>query len=109
MADHKKCLLLTPESIKEAYSVIQPYIHRTPVLTSTTLDRIASTPRQPGAATPRFRLFFKCENYQRIGAFKARGAFHAVKHLIKELGIEEVRRRGVVTHSSGMMYLAWIM
>src|SRR5207248_4706604 len=38
--------------------------------------------------------------------FKARGAFYAVKHLIEELGIEEVRRRGVVTHSSGMVYLA---
>ena len=105
MADHKTCLPLTPDSIKEAHSIIKPYIHRTPVLTSATLDRIASTPSGPGSPTPRFRLFFKCENYQKIGAFKARGAFHAVKHLIKELGLEEVRRRGVVTHSSGTPYL----
>ena len=101
MADHKTCLPLTPDSIKEAHSIIVPYIHRTPVLTSATLDRIASTPSGPGSPAPRFRLFFKCENYQKIGAFKARGAFHAVTHLIKELGLEEVRRRGVVTHSSG--------
>lgn len=105
MAQHKTCLPLTPESINEAHSIIKPHIHRTPVLTSATLDRIASSPSRPGAPTPRFRLFFKCENYQKIGAFKARGAFHAVKHLIKELGIEEVRRRGVVTHSSGMVCL----
>ena len=101
MADHKTCLPLTPDSIKVAHSIIKPHIHRTPTLTSATLDRIASTPSGPGAPAPRFRLFFKCENHQKIGAFKARGAFHAVKHLIKELGIEEVRRRGVVTHSSG--------
>jgi threonine dehydratase len=105
MADPKKCLPLTPESIKQAHRTIKPYIHRTPVLTSMTLDRIASTPSKPGAPAPRFRLFFKCENYQKIGAFKARGAFHAVKHLIEELGIDEVRRRGVVTHSSGTAVL----
>jgi threonine dehydratase len=106
MAQYKTCLPLTPESIKDAHSIIRPHIHRTPVLTSATLDRMASTPSRPSAPAPRFRLLFKCENYQKIGAFKARGAFHAVKHLIKELGIEEVRRRGVVTHSSGMVYQA---
>ena len=105
MAQHKTCLPLTPESINEAHSIIKLHIDRTPVLTSATLDRIASSPSQLGAPTPRFRLFFKCENYQKIGAFKARGHSHAVKHLIKELGIEEVRRRGVVTHSSGMVCL----
>jgi threonine dehydratase len=102
MADFNSCLPLTPESIKEAHSIIRQHIHRTPVFTSKTLDRIASTPSRPGASAPRFRLFFKCENYQKIGAFKARGAFHVVKHLIKEVGIEEVRRRGVVTQSSGI-------
>ena len=51
--------------------------------------------------TPRFNLFFKCENFQKIGAFKARGAFHALTRLIDTLGIEEVQKRGVVTHSSG--------
>src|SRR5271170_8366547 len=106
MAQYKTCLPLTPDSIKEAHRIVKPHIHRTPVLTSATLDRLASTPSGPGAPAPRFRLLFKCENYQKIGAFKARGAFHTVKHLIKELGIEEVRRRGVVTPSSGMVYLA---
>lgn len=53
------------------------------------------------STTPRFRLHFKCENMQKIGAFKARGAFHAVIRLMEEVGEEEVRRRGVVTHSSG--------
>ena len=106
MADHRSCLPLSPSSVKEAHSIIKPHIHRTPLLTSATLDRIASTPSGSGAPAPKFRLFFKCENYQKIGAFKARGAFHAVKNLIKELGIQEVRRRGVVTHSSGMAPLA---
>lgn len=50
---------------------------------------------------PRFRIWMKCENQQKIGAFKARGAFHAVARLVEEMGLEEVRRRGVVTHSSG--------
>jgi hypothetical protein len=40
---------------------------------------------------------------QRIGAFKVRGAFHAVKRLVAEVGVGEVMRRGVVTHSSGMV------
>jgi len=56
-------------------------------------------------ANPTIRLFFKCENQQKIGAFKARGAFHAILRLIEEEGLENVRRRGVVTHSSGMKYL----
>ena len=47
------------------------------------------------------RLFFKCENFKRIGAFKVRGAFHAVRRLIDERGIEDVRASGVITHSSG--------
>ncbi|TKA69092.1 hypothetical protein B0A55_09837 [Friedmanniomyces simplex] len=52
-------------------------------------------------AKPRVKLFFKCENQQRIGAFKARGAFHALGRLIEADGLENVKRRGVVTHSSG--------
>ncbi|KAJ9244558.1 hypothetical protein DTO271D3_3932 [Paecilomyces variotii] len=103
---------LTPASVKAAHELIQPYIHKTPVLTCSTLNTIASTPQDPSAlagtpfegqepARPRIRFFFKCENYQRIGAFKARGAFHAVLRLRDELGEEELKRRGVVTHSSG--------
>lgn len=59
--------------------------HRTPVMTSTTVDR------QTGS-----RVFFKCENFQRIGAFKFRGAYNAMVQLP-----EEQRRRGVLAFSSG--------
>jgi len=52
-------------------------------------------------ARPRVKLFFKCENQQRIGAFKARGAFHALGRLIEQDGLDNVKRKGVVTHSSG--------
>ncbi len=64
---------------------IRPHIHRTPVVTSASLDRMAGA-----------RLFFKCENLQKVGAFKARGAANAVLALAEELS-----RRGVATHSSG--------
>ncbi|KAA8646546.1 hypothetical protein EYZ11_008235 [Aspergillus tanneri] len=103
---------LTPAAIHSAYTLIKPYIHRTPLLTNQTLNAIASTPQTPSSlagtefenqapANPTFRFFFKCENYQRIGAFKARGGFHALLRLIAERGRDEVQRRGVVTHSSG--------
>ncbi|KAE8168683.1 tryptophan synthase beta subunit-like PLP-dependent enzyme [Aspergillus tamarii] len=103
---------LTPSKVHAAHTLIKPYIHRTPLLTNKTLNGIASTPQTPDAlngtpyegqtpANPTIRFFFKCENLQRIGAFKARGAFHALLRLIEERGEEEVRRRGVVTHSSG--------
>ena len=120
MADPSTCPPLIPSSITTAYRKITPHIHKTPVITSRSLDAIASSPdpaafltENPptfsdvaasvnGETTPKFRLHFKCENFQKIGAFKARGAFHAVTRLIDEMGVEEVRRRGVVTHSSGM-------
>ncbi|KAJ5111592.1 Tryptophan synthase beta subunit-like PLP-dependent enzymes superfamily [Penicillium argentinense] len=103
---------LTPAAVEAAYALIRPYVHRTPLLTCRTLDTIASTPQSPESlvgtpfegqtpARPRFRFFFKCENLQRIGAFKARGAFHALLRLIEERGEDEVKRRGVITHSSG--------
>jgi threonine dehydratase len=125
MADPLTSPPLTPASIRNTYTKIKPYIHKTPLLTSAALNAIASSTdpsaflsenpptfqsqeansagRGPVGAdgNPRFRLWFKCENFQKIGAFKARGAFHAVLRLIEELGVEEVRRRGVVTHSSG--------
>src|SRR5205823_7853438 len=71
--------------IRAAHKRIQPYIHRTPVLTSSRLNQAT------GAS-----LFFKCENFQKIGAFKARGAANAV------FWLDDARaRRGVATHSSG--------
>ena len=72
-------------AIRAAHGRIRPYIHRTPVLTSSRLDEAS------GAS-----LFFKCENFQKIGAFKARGATNAV------FSLDDVTaRRGVATHSSG--------
>lgn len=64
---------------------IAPYIHRTPVLTSGILNTLSNAD-----------LYFKCENFQRIGAFKMRGAINAVLQLY-----QEQKRKGVVTHSSG--------
>lgn len=75
----------TLAAIREAHARIAPYIHRTPVMTSTLVNRLA------GAS-----LFFKCENFQKVGAFKARGACNAVFSLS-----DEEARNGVVTHSSG--------
>ena len=115
MADPSTAPPLIPTSIRTAHGKIKQYIHRTPLLTNRSLSRIASSP-DPSAfladnpppfpsaeeeGVPRFRIWMKCENQQRIGAFKARGAFHAVTRLVDEMGIDEVRRRGVVTHSSG--------
>lgn len=75
----------TREDILATAQAIRPLIHRTPVLTCETLDRMS------GAS-----LFFKCENFQKIGAFKMRGAASAALRLS-----EEQRRRGIATHSSG--------
>jgi threonine dehydratase len=72
-------------AIREAVARIAPYAHRTPVLTSRTLDG------RFGAS-----LFFKCENLQRVGAFKFRGAANAVFSLS-----DAEAARGVATHSSG--------
>jgi len=73
------------EDLLEAARRIAPYVHRTPVHTSATLDRELDA-----------RIFFKCENFQKVGAFKARGATNAVLCLD-----EAAARLGVVTHSSG--------
>jgi threonine dehydratase len=72
-------------AIRAAHARIRPHVHRTPVLTSRALDAAADA-----------TLFFKCENLQKVGAFKARGACNAVF----SLGDAEAGR-GVVTHSSG--------
>jgi threonine dehydratase len=72
-------------TIREAAARIGPWIHRTPVVTCRALDERSG-----------MRLFFKCENLQRVGAFKMRGASNAVFSLS-----DEQARRGVATHSSG--------
>jgi len=114
MADPATCPPLTRSSIFSAHSLIKPYIHCTPVLTNSTLTDLACTPQTPSAlqntlwagqepANPKIRLWFKCENFQKVGAFKIRGAFHALLRLQGEEGWEEGgREKGVVTHSSGL-------
>ena len=72
-------------AIRAAHERIRPHIHRTPILTSARLDAAS------GAS-----LFFKCENFQKVGAFKARGATNAVFSLD-----DATAQRGVATHSSG--------
>jgi threonine dehydratase len=75
----------TLDDIRAAHARIKPYIHRTPVMTSALLDR------ETGA-----QLFFKCENLQKAGAFKSRGACNAV------FSLSDVEAHlGVATHSSG--------
>ena len=78
-------LALNLDRIYAAHERIRPYIHRTPVLTSSRFDEASGV-----------KLFFKCENLQKIGAFKARGATNAVFVLD-----DASAKRGVVTHSSG--------
>ncbi len=71
--------------IKAAHSRIKSFVHRTPVLTSHQLNELFDC-----------ELFFKCENFQKVGAFKFRGATNAILSLT-----EEEKLKGVVTHSSG--------
>ncbi len=72
-------------AIRAAHERIAPYVHVTPVITSHSLDDILGV-----------HLLLKCENFQKVGAFKARGACNAVFSLP-----DDAARRGVVTHSSG--------
>jgi len=72
-------------AIRAAHARVRPHVHRTPVFTCAAIDAEAGA-----------RLWFKAENLQKIGAFKARGASNAVFSLP-----DDVARRGVVTHSSG--------
>jgi len=78
-------LLPTLADIKAAHSRIEPYIHNTPVMMSQQLNEIFNC-----------ELFFKCENFQKVGAFKFRGATNAVLSMSAE-----EKLKGVVTHSSG--------
>jgi threonine dehydratase/serine racemase len=75
----------TLDDIRAAADRIAPFAHRTPVMTCATLDGMAGR-----------KLFFKCEQFQKVGAFKFRGACNAVMKLT-----DAEAARGVVTHSSG--------
>ena len=76
--------------VRAAADRIREHIHRTPVVTCRTLDERAGR-----------SLFLKCENFQKVGAFKMRGAANAVLSLLESDGGGSDRVRGVVTHSSG--------
>jgi len=77
--------MINAKSLTDTAQLIAPYVHRTPVLTSRLLNEISGA-----------EVYFKCENFQRMGAFKMRGATHAILQLS-----EEQKSKGVVTHSSG--------
>lgn len=71
--------------IENAHNRIRPHIHRTPVLTSGSINEMTGS-----------SIYFKCDNFQKIGAFKARGAMNAALALS-----QEERAKGLATHSSG--------
>ena len=85
MKDMDGLLVPTFDDVVAAHDRIRPHIHRTPVLTSTYLNALTGA-----------ELFFKCENFQKAGAFKVRGASNAVFGLR-----DDQLERGVATHSSG--------
>ncbi|MBO3098142.1 pyridoxal-phosphate dependent enzyme [Gelidibacter pelagius] len=76
---------MNKQTLLETRQRISAYVHNTPICTSHLLDDISGG-----------KLFFKCENFQKMGAFKMRGATNAIMQLTKAQ-----QERGVVTHSSG--------
>ncbi len=73
------------QELKKIYEQLKPYIHNTPVLTSSSFNKKSNC-----------TAYFKCENFQKMGAFKMRGALNAILNLS-----ESERQKGVTTHSSG--------
>jgi threonine dehydratase len=73
------------QGIKDAFQRIKGIANKTPIMTSRTLNLLFKT-----------QIFFKCENFQRVGAFKFRGAYNALSLLP-----DKAKRNGVITHSSG--------
>ncbi|SIO40490.1 threonine dehydratase [Rhodovulum sp. ES.010] len=85
MKDEHAMYIPTYDDVVAAHERIAPYIHRTPVLTSSYFNELTGA-----------ELYFKCENFQKAGAFKVRGACNAVFGLD-----DEKAKKGVATHSSG--------
>ena len=77
--------MITKEDIEKAHVKIKPFIHHTPVLTNSSINEMAGT-----------ELYFKCENFQKIGAFKIRGGMNASLSLSPDQ-----LAKGLATHSSG--------
>lgn len=78
-------MIPSQREVEEAYERVKSYVHNTPVLKSAFLNEVSGA-----------EIYFKCENFQRMGAFKMRGAVNAILQLS-----EAQRRAGVVTHSLG--------
>lgn len=78
-------MIPTKIKVEEACERVKPYVHNTPILKSSYLNEVSGT-----------EIFFKCENFQKMGAFKMRGAVNAILQLS-----EAQKMAGVVTHSSG--------
>ena len=78
-------MIPSKEALLKTQKTVAPYTHRTPVLTSTLINELVGA-----------EVFFKCENFQKMGAFKMRGAVNKILSLS-----DEERAKGVVTHSSG--------
>ena len=76
---------ITKEYLLKRHKLIKPFIHNTPILTSTYFNDLSGCD-----------IYFKCENFQKMGAFKMRGAANAMASLV-----DEQKSKGVVTHSSG--------
>lgn len=76
---------MTNQDLLNCYNRISPYVHKTPVLQSRLINELVGV-----------EIFFKCENFQKMGAFKFRGATNAVLQLT-----DEQKQKGVATHSSG--------
>ena len=73
------------QGIEDAYKRVKGIVNNTPVMTSRTINRIKGAD-----------VYFKCENFQRVGAFKFRGAYNALSQLS-----DDEKKRGIITHSSG--------
>ncbi|MCB0034380.1 MAG: pyridoxal-phosphate dependent enzyme, partial [Anaerolineales bacterium] len=83
--NQEKRSVLTPEQVGEAMARLRGVVNQTPVMRSRTVNEMTGA-----------QIHFKCENFQRIGAFKFRGAYNAISQLS-----EAQKEAGVVTHSSG--------
>src|SRR5690349_9660814 len=78
------------DNIKDAYQYLSQVVNLTPILTSSTLNELTG-----------LNLVFKCENFQKVGAFKYRGASWNLHQLEQQHGLEVLKSRGVAAHSSG--------
>ncbi|MEK9691187.1 MAG: pyridoxal-phosphate dependent enzyme, partial [Pelagibacteraceae bacterium] len=76
---------ITKKDLEDCHKRIRPFIHNTPVLRSSFIDKLCGA-----------EVYFKCDNFQKMGAFKMRGATNAILSLSAEQ-----MKKGVVTHSSG--------